>query len=403
MGGQVKRAQAVSRGWRWELLDWVAVAFLVAGVSAVLAGFLPSAQAGAIVHRVLPLLVFLGSVIVLAELTAKAEVFDVVAVRLARCAGGNYLALFGLCVLFASATTIFLNLDTTAVLLTPVMLATAVKAGMPPMPLAMLTVWLANTASLLLPVSNLTNLLAVDRVGLTPAEFALRMAAPQVAAVTATAVCLWAYYWRRGRRGSDRYAPPERHVPQDRVLFRTAAVACATFAGLVLLGVPLAASSLTCTGVLVVAFLVRDRAAFAWRMIPFRLLAFVTGLFLVVQTVDQYGLGNLLGALVGADQGAPGIAKAAVLGAVLSNGVNNLPAYVVGEAVVTGSDQLLGLLIATNVSPLVTPWASLAIIIWHERCRAGGVRVPWGRFAATGFVTAVVTLVAAEWALLLSL
>jgi arsenical pump membrane protein len=66
----------------------------------------------------LPLLVFLGSVIVLAELTAKAEVFDVVASRLARWAAGNYLALFGLCVVFASATTVFLNLDTTAVLLT---------------------------------------------------------------------------------------------------------------------------------------------------------------------------------------------------------------------------------------------------------------------------------------------
>lgn len=66
------------------------------------------------------------------------------------------------------------------------------------------------------------------------------------------------------------------------------------------------------------------------------------------------------------------------------------------------SDQLLGLLIATNVSPLVTPWASLAIIIWYERCRAAGVRIVWGRFVLTGALTAVVTLVAAEGALLLS-
>ena len=45
-----------------------------------------------------------------------------------------------------------------------VMLATAVRAGVAPLPLAMTTVWLANTASLLLPVSNLTNLLAMERV-----------------------------------------------------------------------------------------------------------------------------------------------------------------------------------------------------------------------------------------------
>ncbi|MGH3796200.1 MAG: SLC13 family permease [Pseudonocardiaceae bacterium] len=398
----MKGAQVLGRARRWELLDWVAAVFLIAGVGAVLFGFLPLAAAGDIVRRVLPLLVFLGSVIVLAELTAKAEVFDVVAVRVARWAGGNYVALFGLCVLFASATTIFLNLDTTAVLLTPVMLATAVKANIPPMPLAMLTVWLANTASLLLPVSNLTNLLAVGRVGLTPAQFAIRMAAPQAAAIAATAVCLWAFYWRRGRRGSDRYAPPERHVPRDRTLFAVASVACAAFAVLVLAGVPLAISSLTCTGVLVAAFLFRDRPAFAWRLIPLRLLALVTGLFLVVLTIDRYGLGSLIGSLIGTDQGAPGVAKAATLGAVLSNTVNNLPAYVAGEAVVTNSDQLLGLLIATNVGPLVTPWASLAIILWHERCRAGGVRVSWARFAATGAVTAAVVLTAAEGTLLLS-
>lgn len=107
-----------------------------------------------------------------AELTAKAEVFDVVAVRLMRLAGGNYLALFGLCVVFASATTIFLNLDTTAVLLTPVMFA---KADIPSIPPAMLTVWLTDTANLLLPVSNLTNLLAIEWVGLAPTDFAARI------------------------------------------------------------------------------------------------------------------------------------------------------------------------------------------------------------------------------------
>lgn len=387
---------------RPELLDALASVFLVAGLTAVLAGFLPTAEAGETVRRVLPLLIFLGSVIVLAELTAKAEVFDVVAVGLARRAGGNYAALFVLCVGLASATTIFLNLDTTAVLLTPVMLAIAAKLNMAPLPLAMLTVWLANTASLLLPVSNLTNLLAFDRVNLTTAEFAARMAARQAVAILVTAGCLWVCYWRRDRRGSDRYAVPDRHSPRDRVLFRTAAGACAVFIALVLLGVPLAAASLTCMGLLVAVFVLRDRSAFTWRMIPLRLLAFVTGLFLVVQTVDRYGLGALLGDLMGSGDGGEGVARAATIGIVLSNTVNNLPAYVAGEAVVANDDQLLGLLIATNVSPLITPWASLAILLWYERCRAGGVRISWGGFAARGAVCAVATLVGAESALLLT-
>ncbi|MGH8573156.1 MAG: SLC13 family permease, partial [Gammaproteobacteria bacterium] len=292
----MKRAE-VGWVWRWELPDWLAAVFLVAGIGVVLGGLLPRAEAGEIVRRVLPLLIFLGSVFVLAELAAKAEVFDVVASRLARMARGNYPVLFGLCVVFASATTIFLNLDTTAVLLTPVMLAIAAKATIPDMPLAMLTVWLANTASLLLPVSNLTNLLAYDRMNLTPTEFAIRMVAPQAAAIVATAACLWLFYWRRSRRGSERYTTPALHLARDRTLFGVAAAACTAFVVLVLAGVPLVISSLVCGGVLAAAFVVRDRSAFAWR-IPLRLLAFVTGLLLVVQTVDRYGLGRLLSSVI---------------------------------------------------------------------------------------------------------
>ncbi len=48
------------------------------------------------------------------------------------------------------------------------MLALAASIGGSPLPLAMTTVWLANTASLLLPMPNLTNVLAAERAGLAP-------------------------------------------------------------------------------------------------------------------------------------------------------------------------------------------------------------------------------------------
>jgi arsenical pump membrane protein len=179
-------------------------------------------------------------------------------------------------------------------------------------------------------------------------------------------------------------------------------VACLAFIVLVLAGVPLAISSLACAGVLVAAFLIWDRSVFAWKMIPFRLLVFVTGLFLLVQVIDRYWLVHLLGGVMSAGNNVEGVTKTALLGAILANGINNLPAYAVGELVVANTDQLLALLVSINVSPLITPWASLAIIIWYQRCRSAGVRIGWGRFAVTGAVTAVVTLIAAEGALLLS-
>jgi arsenical pump membrane protein len=384
---------------RLSRLDWLALALFLGGILATADRQLPWTDVRATDRRILPLLVFLCSVIVLAELAARAELFDVVATRITILARGSNAALFGLCLLFAAATTIILNLDTTAVLLTPVMLATAVRAGVPALPLAMTTVWLSNTASLLLPVSNLTNLLAMNRVRLSPMEFAARMALPQLAALVVVAGCLWVLYWRHN---PNRYEPPAPFVPRDRRVFIAASIACGAFIAGILAGVSLYWMTPICAAGLAAAFAAWERGQLAWSLLPWRLLVFVTGLFLVVDAVSRHGLSDWMTTLIGTDPGAEGVIRAGAAGGVLSNVLNNLPSYVAGEAVIprANHDQLLGLLIGTNVGPLVTPWASLATLLWAERCRAAGVRVSWPRFVATGAVTAVLVLAASIGALL---
>ncbi|HEY2672225.1 MAG TPA: SLC13 family permease [Rugosimonospora sp.] len=396
-------------GWvRWvrgrHPLDWVAAILLVAGAGCVLSGLLPLSETDTTMRRILPILVFLATVIPLAELTAAAEVFDVVAAWIASVARGSYPLLFVLCVALASFTTITLNLDTTAVLLTPVMLALAKRIGGSPLPLAMTTVWLANTASLLLPVSNLTNVLAAQRIGLAPVVFAHRMALPQLASILATMLFLWLFYWRRGARGGDRYSPPERLRPGRPVLFSVCAVACLLFIVGILLEVPLPVASAVAAAIAVAGFLLGGRRELRWGLIPLRLLVFVTGLFLVIQTVGRHGLDALLRVLIGTGDGGPGMVRAAGVGAGLSNVLNNLPAYLAGEAVVPVAhhDQVLALLIGTNVGSIITPWASLATLIWYERCRSQGVPVSLGRLSWTGACLAVVGLAGATGALLLT-
>lgn len=377
-------------------LDWVGLGLFGLGLLGLLTGLVPLRDAEGTMHRVVPLLLFLGTVIVLAELTARAEVFDVVGTWLARLGRGRYPVLFGLCVAFATLVTAILNLDTTAVLLTPVMLALAGRLGVRALPFAMTTVWLANTASLLLPVSNLTNLLAAGQVKLSPLGFALRMALPELAAVLATAACLWLFYWRR--HAGSRYSVPETHRPPDRRLTGVAAAACVLFVVLVLVGVALEFAAPVCAVIVVVAFAFRDRSALRWSLVPWRLLVLVTGLFLVMDAVGRLGLSDVLRAVLGDD---PGIGRTAAVGAVLANLVNNLPAYVAVEAALPPGthDALLGLLVGVNVGPIVAPWASVATLLWYERCRAAGVQISWWRFAATGLVTAAVALTAAVGAL----
>jgi nucleotide-binding universal stress UspA family protein len=83
----------------------------------------------------------------------------------------------------AAVTTAVLSLDATVVLLTPVVFATAARVGARPRPHVYACTHLANSASLLLPVSNLTNLLAFTASGLTFIHFAGLMAAPWLVAI----------------------------------------------------------------------------------------------------------------------------------------------------------------------------------------------------------------------------
>jgi arsenical pump membrane protein len=393
---------------RPSTLDLIGIGVLLAGVLCVVTGLLPVAEAEAGLTRVAPLLLFLSSVVVLATLAREAGLFDVIAVRIAVAGRGGFPALFALCVLFATTMTALLNLDTTAVLLTPVLLALAPRTGIPELPLAMTTIWLANTASLLLPISNLTNLLAADRVGLDVAGFAGRMWLPQLVAVLATALFLWVFFWRRGERGTDRYRPPPPFVPPSgrrRPLLPIAAAACGLFAVAVpFVGDGIGWAAAAAALVLVAAFAVLDRERLRLSLVPWRLLVLVTGLFLVVPALSRHGLADVVTVLTGTDPGLAGVLRAATTGAGLSNVLNNLPAYTAGEAVVPvgNTDQLLALLIGVNVGSIATPWASLATLVCLETCARHGLRVPLLRFVLTGLGLAVVAVPLSAAALLLT-
>jgi arsenical pump membrane protein len=213
---------------------------------------------------------------------------------------------------------------------------------------------------------------------------------------------LWFGFWsKRQRGGLDRYVPPEPFRPQDPVLCVIAGVACVLFVAAILLGVPLEWASAVAAGVTALAFLARRREELRWSLLPWRLLANVTGMFLVVQTLSVRGLDTLVGHLVGTQNSFDGQMRAAGTGAALSNLVNNLPAYIAGEAAVPPQNhtQLLALLIGTNAGPLITPWASLAMLLWFERCAAAGLVVDRRRIAVAGTILAVLAVTGATVAL----
>jgi arsenical pump membrane protein len=358
--------------------------------------------------RVGPILGFLVCITVIAELSDMIGIFRALAYGAARLAHGSVLVLWLLVVVVAAASSALLSLDTTAVLITPVVLVLARRLHLDLGLFAYTAVWLANTASLLLPVSNLTNLLAMswlrsDRPASAGAGsfsgFAALMWPSAVAAFVITVVVL-AVIFRRSLTGS--YTMPGWHPVGDRVLFVIAAVVCAGLGPAFALGVNVTLGAAIGAAVLVGACLVRRPRALRWKLVPWQLVLGVSALFLLVQFAHDHGLGRLLGAVAGHGDSGWELLRLGAVAAGGSNLVNNLPAYLALEPLADTAHRMVVLLIGVNAGPLILPWGSLATLLWAARCRSAGVRVPWGRFARRGLVLVPLLLVGCTGATLIS-
>ena len=384
----------------------IGAALLAAGAVAVVTGILPWSEVQVLVARVGPIMGFVAAMTVVTDLASDAGVFQWGADRIRRWACGRSYVLWLLLAAMAVLSTIFLSIDTTAVLLTPVVVTVTRQTGLPVLPFALATVWLANTASLLLPVSNLTNLLAQHNLdGISPAGFATLMWAPSLAAIIIPLAFIAVVFRRDLQR---RYAPGPKKVidpgsrtsipgkPRtDRILLPgTAAVLLLLLPALVS-GLPVWLPASIAAVALLALFGFRRPRSLTINLVPWSLLLFTSGLFLVMEAARYLGLPELAGQVAGRGEGFPELLRLAATGALASNVVNNLPAYLLVEPLADTPLRTAALLIGVNAGPLITPWASLATLLWHDRLRKMNVLISWRGFALYGMIVAPVTLVAA--------
>jgi len=374
-------------------------ALLVIGLLSVAVGVLPVTDAVAVGARVWPILLFVVAITVVTELAAEAGLFALIAARTASWGRGRAWLLWLLVLALSVLSTIFLSLDTTAVLLTPVVILLARHVGLSPLPFALTTVWIANTASLLLPVSNLTNLLAAhEPAGMTPLEFASLMAAPAVVSIVIPAGLLFVIHRKELLR---RYEPARPSIADDRVLLVASGIVLLVLIPLLVSGIPVWIPALAAAVVLAGLFAARRASALRFGLVPWRLILLASGLFLVVETAHSVGLGAVLSAVSGQGAGPLDLLRLSASGAVSANLVNNLPAYLALEPVAGGPLRIAALLIGVNAGPLITPWASLATLLWHDRLRSLGVGISWRRYVLLGLIAAPLTVATATLALAL--
>lgn len=347
-----------------------------------------------VADRVWPVLLFLVLIQVVADLCDDAGLFDVSAHVAARVAGGSRTRLFLLFTALATVATWVLSIDTTAVLLAPIGLALAAELGISALPFAFAAIWLANSASLLLPVSNLTNLLAQSQMGTGAVGFVRETWAPQLAVLVVVVLVLVLRH-RRALRGS--YEVPTGLPSYDPVLLWTAALVVLLIGPAIVVGLAAWLVSLVATVVLVAAFVVRRPAAVHPRrlagLVPWSVLVFAIVLFALVEVIVAEG-STVLTALFGTGSSLGALAQLAGVTGLLANLINNLPTYLVAEPFAGTQERLVTTLIGVNVAPVLLAWGSLANLLWLRSCRSRGLRISAVRFGLEGLLVVPLALAA---------
>jgi arsenical pump membrane protein len=262
-------------------------------------------------------------------------------------------------------------------------------------PHAYATAHLANSASLLFPVSNLTNLLAFSVAGLSFVHFTAVMALPWIAAVGVEFILLrWLF-------AGDLSVEPKRDAAVEAVevpvfVLVVLGLTLVGFAVTSLFGLSPAWAALAGAVVLGVRALARQdtslRRLAAAVDVPF--LAFVLCLGVVVAAVMLNGLDTAMRAVLPIGDSLPALLGIAAVAALLSNIVNNLPAVLVLLPLVSGPAAVLAVLIGVNIGPNLTYVGSLANLLWRSVVRRD-IRAGFVEFTRIGLLTAPITLVVA--------
>lgn len=305
----------------------------------------------------------------------------------------------------AALTTAVLSLDATVVLLTPAVIAAARSIGASPRPHSYASAHLSNSASTLLPVSNLTNLIAFAATGLTFLHFTALMALPWIVTI-AVEYLIFRLFFRSELVRDDSADPPAaaRSAPAPILPLTVIGLTLLGFAVSGFFGIEPAWIAVVGASVLGAIALARYRTTAAKMIYAADLwfCAFVLVLGIIVAGVANGPVGEWIAQILPGDTSYSSLLFVAAVAAVASNLVNNLPATLLMIAALGTAAPpalVLAMLIGVNLGPNLTYVGSLATMLWRRVATSAGAPPTLATFTLLGIITTPLTLLAAVSAL----
>jgi arsenical pump membrane protein len=392
--------------WIWALGGaFVLVAF----------GLEPAVAAIGALAAQLDVLLFFAGLMTMIAIAEQAGFFEWVAFRSATLAGGSSSRLFLGVMATTVVLTVFLTNDAGAIVMTPIVYAMTLHLRITPRPFVLACAFLANGASLILPISNPVNFIVSRSVGMDFLSFLRLVSLPGAAAAAMTALAVWWTCRRsvRGRFDEARVTPlstEKRFLPETVVLLIVSAgalIVALAEGWRVGLTACLCGLGLTC------------HALLRRRLDPSRLardanpgiIALVASLFCLADALLRSGaLSGPAAAIESLATARPEAmaADAAAGMAALSNLVNNLPASMIAIASMhaahlsTAATQRFaaGTIVGCDIGPNFTTVGSLSTLLWLVILRQRGYDVTARDYFRVALVVGPATLVVAIFVLL---
>jgi arsenical pump membrane protein len=324
--------------------------------------------------------VLVAGLLLIGHVASGEGLFRAVGAWCARAPGGST-GLFVLTMIAVAGVTAVLNLDTSVVFMTPVALNAARAKGADETAFLYGTIFMSNSASLLLVGSNLTNLLIFahrDELGTT---FARHMLLPWLAAVAVTVVIVGAWRWR-ALHGEGR----DSSVSSQPLTFGPGVAAVGVAVALMLVVAQPALWVFIAGAFAELCVLVPRRAS--WRDVVAATNPVTLGaLFVIAVVVGWIARWSTLTTHLLHHANLVATAAQSTLGALV---INNLPAASLFAA--HGVRHPFALLLGLDLGPNCAVTGALSSLLWLRIARRHGVRPSIAMFSAVGTVVALVSI-----------